>query len=272
MSAMASPMEHPLVVALHCSGSTGRQWKPLAEYLGGRCTLIAPDLIGCSAVGPWSGDHAFSLDDEARSVLTIIDHWPGPVHLVGHSYGGGVALHVARRRASRIASISLYEPSAFHLLPSMGPEGRAALREIKSVARAVQQGLLTGSYQAAVEHFVDYWNGTGSFAQMKPHLKAELIQSLPKIALDFAALFGGVVRLYDFRRLAIPTLVIRGEHAPRPTALIAQRLHAAARFGQHRLVRGAGHMGPVTHSQEVAAAIGERILGALSLAPLSAAA
>jgi len=45
------------------------------------------------------------------------------VHLVGHCYGGVLALHVALARLDRIASMALYKPSAFQLLKQMGAPG-----------------------------------------------------------------------------------------------------------------------------------------------------
>src|SRR6266516_1098475 len=44
-------------------------------------------------------------------------NWTAPVHLIGHSYGGGVALRVAVERSNRIASLTLYEPTAFQGSP-----------------------------------------------------------------------------------------------------------------------------------------------------------
>jgi len=255
------------VIALHCSGSSGAQWRPLGEALGWRCVLKAPDLIGAATAGPWSGDHPFSLDDEAASILDLVDAAPGPVHLVGHSYGGAVALHVAVRRTSRIASLVLYEPSAFHILRQTGPQGASALREIRAVAKAVERGLLTGAYREAVEGFVDYWNGTGAWARMKPHVQTELLGFLPKACLDFRALLGGHMAMEAWRRLNIPTLTICGEHAPRPTALISQLLHAGAMRGSRHVVRGAGHMGPITHPAQVAAVMADYILAAATPVP-----
>ncbi|HEX2552565.1 MAG TPA: alpha/beta fold hydrolase [Microvirga sp.] len=263
----------PLVIALHCSGGTGRQWRALAEALGPTAPVVAPDLVGTPDMGPWCGSGPFTLRHEAEPVVDLIDSWAGPVHLVGHSYGGGVALQVAALRASRIASLALYEPCAFHLLPDMGAEGVAGLREIQEVARAAETGLLSGAYQAAAERFVDYWNGTGTWAAMKPRLRAELVAYLPKACLDFRALFTSRVRLEAYRRLDVPVLVLQGEHAPRPTVLIARRLHAAGRRARFDVVRGAGHMGPVTHAAAVAALIGAHVRAAMpSSNPLAAAA
>ena len=39
-------------------------------------------------------------------------------HLIGHSYGGMVALQLAAQaQPQRVRSLSLFEPIAFHLLP-----------------------------------------------------------------------------------------------------------------------------------------------------------
>ena len=110
----------PAVIALHCSGAGAGQWQQLGEALGPAYTLFAPEHYGCERTGPWTGTHAFTLADEAARTIDLIDKSDRKVHLVGHSYGGGVALHVALARPARIASLALYEPSAFHLLKVIG--------------------------------------------------------------------------------------------------------------------------------------------------------
>jgi pimeloyl-ACP methyl ester carboxylesterase len=107
------------VIALHFSGAGANQWRALDELLDGRYALIAPEHYGCDRVGPWSGERAFTLADEAARTVEIIDRQRSKIHLVGHSYGGGIALRVALERPHGVASNTLYEPSAFHLLKGM---------------------------------------------------------------------------------------------------------------------------------------------------------
>ena len=92
------------VIALHCSGASGQAWRQLGSTLGDRLSLIAPDHFGCGAAGHWSGAHAFKIADEAALAVGIIDASETPVHLIGHSYGGAVALRVARERPYPSAS------------------------------------------------------------------------------------------------------------------------------------------------------------------------
>jgi pimeloyl-ACP methyl ester carboxylesterase len=243
------------VIALHCSGAGASQWCNLSEALGAGREVLAPEHYGTESVGPWTGEHAFGLADEGAQAIALIDESEEKVHLVGHSYGGGVALHVALARPDRIASMSLYEPSAFHLLRHMGEAGVAAFAEIASVARQMCRGVVTGNYLGAVAAFVDYWNGPGAWDNLRPHVQKALVRWAPKGPLDFGALFDEPTPAEAYRALGFPVLLLRGEHAPEPTHLIAEGLVELLPASRLVVIGGAGHMGPLTHADEVSAQI-----------------
>jgi pimeloyl-ACP methyl ester carboxylesterase len=236
------------VIALHCSGADGNQWRSLRDALGDAFVLFAPEHFGCERVGPWPGERAFTINDEAERTLALIDACEEEVHLVGHSYGGGVALHVAVQRPKRIASLTLYEPSAFHLLPQIGAAGRRAHAEISRVAQDTADRLLGGDCRSGAAYFIDYWNGAGAFQAMSPRVQAALTRWAPKIPLDFRALMQATAPLNAYATLACPALVLRGEHAPTPTRVIAEALVKLLPHGRLRVVPGCGHMGPLTHA------------------------
>ena len=250
------------VIALHCSGAGAGQWRPLAEALGPGSQLAAPEHYGCERTGPWSGMHAFTLADEAASTFELIDRSERKVHLIGHSYGGGVALHVALARPGRIASLTLYEPSAFHLLAAMGDRGAGAYAEIAAIARATGERVIAGDYRGAAIAFVDYWGGAGAWAALRPSVQAALIRWVPKAPLDFRALMQEPTPLSAYAGLRMPVLIMRGEHAPRPTRTIAQLLPTLLPAARLAVLDGAGHMGPLTH----AAAVNELIVAHLGAA------
>lgn len=242
------------VIALHCSGAGASQWRKLGEMLGAAATLCAPEHYGCESSGCWTGQHPFRLADEAARSIALIDRTERKVHLIGHSYGGGVALHIARARPGRIGSLTLYEPSAFFLLKQFAA-GAAPYGEIRAIADAVADGIATGSHHAVAEIFIDYWGGAGAWCRMRPEAQDALLRWLPKVTLEFGALFNEPTPLSAFAGLDMPVLVMRGEHAPAPTKLIADTLASIIPYSRHAVIAGAGHMGPLTHAADVNAAV-----------------
>ena len=239
------------VIALHSSGASAHQWRRLGEALGGRYELIAPSFYGCGQTGPWQGERAFSLEAEARRIAAILDGLGSPAHLVGHSYGGAVALEVARARPGMVASLALYEPSSFHLLRQLGARAAAELSEIEAVAATVRAGLVNGAYQTAAAALVDYWKGAGTWESLWPEAGERLIEGLPKAALDLRALIEHDMPEAAYLRIRCPVLIVRGEHARGPSRLIAEELARRLPCGSLEVLPGAGHMGPLTHPGEV---------------------
>src|SRR3974390_2070141 len=95
------------VIALHASGADASQWRHLSEALGNGYAVLTPEHYGCKSSGPWTGKHAFTLADEAARTIALIDEGDDKVHLVGHSYGGGVALYVALSHPDRVSRLRL---------------------------------------------------------------------------------------------------------------------------------------------------------------------
>lgn len=94
-----------LVIVHGGTGDRGR-WKPLFPLFASRFTVCAMDRRGHGASGD-SPDYA--LRKEAQDVAAVVDSRPGPVFLLGHSYGGVCALEAAFL-TDKIARLVLYEP------------------------------------------------------------------------------------------------------------------------------------------------------------------
>ena len=93
----------PTLLAIHGVGGSGRYFRGLAERLGDRYRIVAPDLggFGASDKPDVAYDRAFHL-----ATLDAVAG-DGPVTLVGHSLGGTFAALWAASRHDRVAGLAL---------------------------------------------------------------------------------------------------------------------------------------------------------------------
>lgn len=239
------------VLLLHSSGSSSAQWRALIDRLSTRFRVIAPDLYGYGASALWPGQVSFRLAHEAEIACALLGRIGEPAHVVGHSYGGATALHLARERSDLMCSLAVVEPVAFHLLRGGNGTDARALSEIRTVVAAVADALACGDYAGGFEHFVDYWSGPGAWAAVPAEKRAALAPRLAKVALDFHATLNDPAQIDDFRTLAVPTLVVKGSCSALPTRRICDLLARALPEVSMREIEGAGHMAPLTHRDEV---------------------
>ncbi|MEZ5997844.1 MAG: alpha/beta hydrolase [Hyphomonas sp.] len=85
----------PVLVLVHGGRDHCRNWDWVAERLRDRWHIIAPDLRG-HGDSAWSEDGEYSLRANMYDLAQLIHQLnAGPVTLVGHSYGGNIALRYA---------------------------------------------------------------------------------------------------------------------------------------------------------------------------------
>lgn len=250
----------PAVVLLHSSMSSKSQWSSLKAQLGDAYRCIAVDLLGYGA-SPFPADaaedytHTLAHEVDAVIAATASELEPGEAfHLIGHSFGGACALHMARRMPQRVLSLTLFEPVAFHLLPAQHP----AKKEIVDVVERIKA---SASDSDATRIFIDYWNRPGAFDDAPRGAQDKMVAQIAKVRLDFEALLCEQATLADLSMLTMPSLVMSGERSPASTRLLVEQLGAALPNATAMQTRG-GHMGPVTHGDMVNPAIVNFVNGA----------
>ncbi|HET9207211.1 MAG TPA: alpha/beta hydrolase, partial [Burkholderiaceae bacterium] len=171
--------EGPPVLLLHSSVSGNRQWRKLAGSLSERFRVIAPNLLGYGETTPWHGQRAQTLPDAAQVVMTLCDAlaFDEPLRVVGHSFGGAVALWSAHVLGDRVSHLALYEPMLPGLLPAGGRH--EAARETERLYADVKQLSARGEWMALAERFTDYFNGDGAWDATPPERRESVAAALP---------------------------------------------------------------------------------------------
>ncbi|GAA1480055.1 alpha/beta hydrolase [Gordonia sinesedis] len=102
----------PTVLALHGVTGHGRRWAPLAAGALSDVRIVAPDLLG-HGHSPWQPP--WSIDHHVDAISQVIDdHIPTdarPIVVVGHSFGGALAVHLAHRRPDVVKGLVLLDPA-----------------------------------------------------------------------------------------------------------------------------------------------------------------
>jgi len=234
------------VVALHASASTGKQWKSLAQHLEKRFCIFTPDLPGYGSSSAATGSDGPSIFAEAETVFGLIEAWQEPVHLVGHSYGGAVALGIALHHPEWIKSLTLIEPLAFHVLNTGLSDDAELLARINGVRDAIKSALARNRPQDGMARLVDFWNGTGAWARTSPEMKDRLAGEAAQVIKNFEAADKDPPSLADLRTLGVPALVMMGTESPLVSLRATEIIAGALGNARLQIVAGGGHMLPLT--------------------------
>ncbi|AKK26693.1 alpha/beta fold hydrolase [Mycobacterium sp. EPa45] len=97
------------ILAIHGLTGHGRRWRVLSEHHLPEFAMAAPDLIGhgrSSWSAPWT------IDANVAALATLVENdAEGPVLVVGHSFGGAIALHLAAACPDLVSGLVLLDPA-----------------------------------------------------------------------------------------------------------------------------------------------------------------
>ena len=134
----------PALLLLHGLGCDHTTWQPVIAALSRRYTVIAPDLLGHGKSDKPRADYSVGgYANGMRDLLTVLGI--DKVTVVGHSFGGGVAMQFAYQFPERTERLVLVAPGG------IGREVTPAIRAISlpgfqlAMAVATMPGLLQAS-------------------------------------------------------------------------------------------------------------------------------
>ena len=234
----------PCVILLHSSAAGNRQWRRTIERFQDQYHVIAVNFFGYGQTSPWPSDREQSLADQGELVQPFIDQAHSNVTLVGHSFGGVVAMFAALRCPDKVSRLILLEPIPFCLLDEAGRVD--AYAEVLRLRDTVKQCGGSGDWERAAASFADYWNGEGSWAAMSPERQKTFASSMPPNCHEWDAVLGSTAR-QDWPNIHARTLVVSARDTKQPTREIVEVLRGHIPHWQYRQLDEGGHMFPLTH-------------------------
>ena len=235
--------EQPVVVLLHSSLSSSAQWSRLVTQLRNTYRVVNVDLLGYgSAPEVTDADHYCLNTEVLRIAEGLAEMELKKFDLIGHSFGGAVALKYANEFSQQVNRLVIFEPVAFHLLEP----GSNARTEIELIAEKIRDV----PPMDGARMFVDYWNGEGYFDTLPPPVCQMLSAQIHKVKLDFKGLIGEALTLQDYQTSCPSGLLLAGKQSPAASRSLMTLLKDNLNGFSFCEVSG-GHMAPISHAEEV---------------------
>jgi 3-oxoadipate enol-lactonase len=233
----------PAVLLVHALGLDHQMWEPVMDALAVGRRVFAYDVRGHgAAVGSPS---PYTMADTARDLIGVLDAiGVRQAHVVGLSFGGGIAQTAAVRAPERFASLALLATTDF---PFDAFEGRALSGENDGMAAQVAPSLtrwFTADALAVNGESVQYARG----------------RVLGGNPVDWAAAWRAFKSLDVQGKLAdlgVPTLVLAGEADVSTTPDIMRGIATRIPGSRFQVLPGTPHMQTLEQPGLVADALTE---------------
>lgn len=230
----------PLVL-VHGSWSDHTIWDLVAPELARSFTVVACDRRGSGASA--RGLPATRRDHEDDLARLIEDLALGPVHLVGTSFGGSIALGLSARRRDLVRDVVAHEPPLTGLLEA-GPEIAAVFAAVDEVAAKIDAGDAEGAARQFVEEVA---LGPGAWDLLPPPVRTTMVDAAPAFRTEQRDPAWADMTADELARISCPVTLTRGDVSPAWFAPIVARLAELVPHARVHEFPGAGHAPHMTH-------------------------
>jgi pimeloyl-ACP methyl ester carboxylesterase len=248
--------EGPTVVLVPGSCSTGAAWRPMMSHWNGAFRCVTTSLLGYGRTAERRTADNADISLEAEMIEAVIRRAGGPVHLVGHSFGGLSGVAVALRHPQLLRSLTILEAPAPEILRHAGDD--AYYDAFRTMTGAYFAAVQAG-HRNAIERMIDFYGGAGTFESWPQRVRDYAVDSTPVNVRDWASAYGFALTPTRLSQIAIPTLVVRGEKSHPAVKRANELLGRSIPGATMATVPGAAHFMIATHADKLAGLVASHI-------------
>jgi pimeloyl-ACP methyl ester carboxylesterase len=259
----------PTIVLVPGSCSTGAAWRPVIAAWQNRFRCVTTSLPGYGRTAERRTAHDTSIARLAEVVESVIVKAGGRVHLVGHSFGGLVALAVALRNRVALDRVALdrvaLDRVALASLVMLEAPAMEVLRDEDAHYRVFRRMTeayfadFAGGNREAIAAMIDFYGGAGSWAAWPSRVRGYAIETTPVNIRDWASAYEFPLSAAALSGNETPLLVVRGGDSSPAMQRASAVLHERTRGSALATIDGAAHFMIATHAGEVACLIARHV-------------
>lgn len=246
----------PSIVFVPGSCSTGAAWRPVISALNGRFRCVTTSLLGYGGTAERRTARNPAISHEADIIETVIRRTGGPVHLVGHSFGGLAALAVALRGKVPLQSLTIMEAPAVNLLREIGEYRH--YRTFREMSDAYFAAFRSGDREA-ISSMIDFYGGSGTFASWPSRVRAYAMETTHVNILDWASAYAFDLFPSVLAGVDIPVMILRGGESHPAVKRANELLSIYIKGASLVTTEGASHFMILTHAEDSARAVADHI-------------
>ena len=233
------------VLLLHSTAAGNKQWRKLIELLSSSYRILAPNLYGYGTTPSWSQPKRQTLADHVSLLEGILADEP-KINIVGHSFGGSVAMMAAKIHKPKVNKLILIEPNPFYLLSNN--KDSDGYKEAVALCDVIKRNGDKGTWNIAAQYFADYWNGNGSWEEMDSERRSKYISALKPNYHEWD-LMNETVSIEEWKHsLPTNTTVLMSEDTVQSIKDINSLFKSKIPEWRYIKYSEGGHMAPLTHA------------------------
>ena len=234
------------VILIHSSVAGARQWHSLMKALADRFHLIAINLYGYGGTKAWPNHRTQTLGDQAELLESFLENGSSEqVNLVGHSFGGSVAMKAAEIFGDKISRLVLIEPNPFYILKQH--DRYKAFQEAVNLRDIIKSNGENGTWETAAEKFANYWTGDGSWDAMTEERRSKFTKALKPNFHEWDAVMNEDTVLSVLKvKLPEKTTVLSANDTVYSIAQIISLMKESIKSWNYAHIEHGGHMAVMT--------------------------
>lgn len=238
-------------IFIHGSFANSQSWKKILKELDQKSSNYVVDLPGHGGTADPDDFESPTLKPEIDAIKKLIENkMPDKdLHLIGHSYGGVVALGITMQKILPVKKLTLFEPVDVSVLPIFNEV--VATNEI-SKFMTEHKKIANIDDAAACARVIDFWGGHGSFEQIPVHIQKQMILMTKNNMRHWENCRNNGMEKEEYNNLNIPVTLVHGSRSNSVAKAICTSLHRNLPNSNIHIINGASHFMITSHPEQCA--------------------